>query len=310
VVVLLTGAAVGITVVVTDPFRNEPTLAEPRPALGAQPARAWTLDVTQLTGNNNDVLLALPQTLQTYYGYGSVLDAPTTLIGAVGRAETPDSSGGQAISMITLVGIDRIDGSAKWKRPIGKVTQCSDQLDSGVITCWNDERVVFVGTADGTLLSEVAPDFEVGRSEVVNGQAFVSGFRRGGSRDTLVLTGGTPTASASSFRRSFAVDGPVASVDRVLPAQNLFIISTQTGGATIYQSTVYDLDTGVPRFSIPTDLMSVVGEDLFMVTRGAQSGSVGTQELFAADGSLIVNASVPAYTALSWPTTTSAPAPV
>jgi hypothetical protein len=65
VVILLAGAAVGITVLVTEPFRGETTRAEPRPALGAQPARVWTLDVTQLTGNDNDVLLALPQTFQT-----------------------------------------------------------------------------------------------------------------------------------------------------------------------------------------------------------------------------------------------------
>lgn len=278
--------------------------------LGVLPSRAWTLDVAAVAGNPTGVLLALPQTLDSYYGYGALLDAPTKLVGAIGTPAAGDADGSQRVDAVTLVGISRDDGTAQWRRPVGAVTQCADQLDSGVIACWDRKRIVFVDTATGKLLSETEPGFEVGRGEVIGGTAFISGIGMNGAKHQIELTSGTPADPAATFERTFDIAGPLPAVDEIVPSQNMLVITTQTGDNPIYQSTVYDLDSGTPRFTIGNNTMRVVGDGLLLTTQPSALNPVGIQQLFSRDGSPIVTAPVPAYTPDTLPTATNGPPPV
>lgn len=308
VALVLTG--VGVYVANHDsPRETTARPLPPPPDFQKAPSVAWTLDPAQLTGEQDSVLLSLPQTLDAYYGYGSLLDAPTALVGAFSEAQPSDSET-KPIGDITLVGIDRIDGSALWKQPIGRVTTCDDDLDSGVITCWDGDRVVFVDTDTGALLSETRPGFDVGHSRVVNGAAFVSGLQKADTGNTLVLTGGTPRSPDSSFRRTLAVPGPLSTVDHVVPSENLFTVSTQTDRDTLYDTMVYDLATGIARFTIANDQLNVVGDGLFVVSRGTGNGTMGTQVLIDSEGKTILTAPVSVYTTTTWPTETPLVSPV
>ncbi|MCK0516468.1 PQQ-binding-like beta-propeller repeat protein [Williamsia sp. DF01-3] len=278
--------------------------------LGVLPSRAWTLDVAAIAGNSAGVLLTLPQTLDSYYGYGAVLDAPTMLVGAIGTPTAKDASGSQRVDAVTLVGISRDDGTAQWRRPIGAVTQCADQLDSGIIACWDSKRIVFVDTATGKLLSENEPDFTVGQGQVIAGTAFVSGVQTNGSRHKLELTSGTPTDPSASYHRSFDIAGPLTAVDEIVPSQNTLVLTTQTGENPIYQSTVYHLDSGTPRFTIGSNTLRVVGDGLFLATQPSDLNPLGIQQLISRAGSPILTAPVPAYTHETLPTATIGPPPV
>ncbi|WFR72194.1 PQQ-binding-like beta-propeller repeat protein [Prescottella defluvii] len=278
--------------------------------LGEAPIPAWTLDVARLSDNTGDVLLAMPQTLSAYYGYGGLSDAGNLLIAATAYPlPAAEGQSGRPVGSVTLVGIDPADGSAKWRTRVGNVSQCGQETGQPVIACWENRRIAFVDVASGALLSEIGTDFDLNGVQVDGDTVYVSGSVSDGGSAKSVLTSGTVTDVTANFRRTFDVRGDVAWVHAV-PATGTIIAQERGTGDPQYLYKVFDLDTGAERFAFGGDSLQAVGDGLFLTSTGSRSGTVGTQNLLAADGSVIRAVPIPAYGSRAYPSAPSHPSPL
>ncbi|MDH6280758.1 PQQ-binding-like beta-propeller repeat protein [Prescottella agglutinans] len=279
--------------------------------LGEAPVPAWTLDVARLTDNTGDVLLAMPQTLNSYYGYGGLFDAGNLLIAATAYPlPAAEGQSGRPVGAVTLVGIDPADGSAKWRTRVGNVGQCGQETGQPVIACWENRRIAFVDLTSGALLSEIGTDFDLNGAQVDGNTIYVSGSVSDGGSAKSVLTSGTVTDITANFRRTFDVRGERGTA-YARPASGT-IIAYERGlpGGPPYIYTVYDLETGDRRFAFEGDSLQEVGEGLYLTSTGARSGTVGTQNLLAADGSVIRAVPIPMYVPQDPPGKPSTSAPL
>ncbi|CCQ14306.1 putative uncharacterized protein [Rhodococcus sp. AW25M09] len=270
-------------------------------SLDSPPELAWAADVRTLTDNEGDVLLSMPYLLGQYYGYGGFLSGDDVMIGATGYPlPTSDPSSGAEVGAVTLVGVNPDSGAPLWKTPIGRVSQCAPELESVLLACWGDRRVVSIDTSDGALVADVGTDFDVNGARIVNETVFVSGDLDG----TPVLTKGTPTAIESDFRRTFEGSADFSSV-YVTPDQKSVMLTHRGDGTPQYIYTVFDLDSGKKRFTYEGDSVRSVGDGLWLSSIGSESGTVGTQNLLAADGSIIRAIPRPSYGASMYPSTSA-----
>ncbi|MGW0043648.1 outer membrane protein assembly factor BamB family protein [Rhodococcus sp. NPDC003348] len=278
--------------------------------LGDPPQHAWTLDVGRLTDNPGDVLLQMPYQLDSHYGYGGLLDAGGILIAATAYP-LPEVAGqsGRPVGAITLVGVRPADGSPAWKTRVGDVSQCTQKVEAPVIACWERRRIAFVDTTSGTLLAELGTDFDLNGAQVVGDTVYVSGSVTDGASAKPVLTSGTVTNLTANFRRTFDDLGENASVYAV-PATGAIITQERGPGDPQYVYTVFDLASGAERFTFAGDSLQPVGDGLYLAARGARSGSVGTQDLLAADGSLVRAVPIPAYSPQMYPSKPSVTPPM
>ncbi|WP_238420119.1 PQQ-binding-like beta-propeller repeat protein [Gordonia sp. 'Campus'] len=250
-----------------------------------------------MPGHDGEALLALPNTLDAYHGYVSVLDAPTVIVGALGRLSSEndnDVDEGRRVESVRLVGLNRVDGSVQWERPIGRVRECTDRVESGVIACWNDERVLFVDTADGRLLSEISPEMANVDVVMAGDRAYVTGVESQGSRHNLVVSAGPPSAPGSTFRRSVPVAGPLSGIADILFSGEGVVV-TNIGNAGMFRFTVRDFYTGRARFSLDSNQLLVVGDGLFLNSPVMVDGG-SRQQILDGQGTLVSAAAVPAYT--------------
>lgn len=81
--------------------------------LSDPPQQAWELDVRALTDNPGDVLLSMPSTLDSYYGYGNTYQVGDVLVAATAYPlpKTDESSSSQGVGAVTLVGVNPDDGN-------------------------------------------------------------------------------------------------------------------------------------------------------------------------------------------------------
>ncbi|CRK53263.1 conserved hypothetical protein [Rhodococcus sp. RD6.2] len=316
--IMVVVAALGVLVTVLrqdeSPTGGEPSAEADRhvvtTSLETAPAQAWTLDVGRLTDNPGDVLLPMPYQLESYYGYGGILDAGDLMIAAVAHP-LPEVAGqsGRPVGDVTLVGIRPTDGSPAWKTRIGRVTQCSPEVEAAVLACWERRRIAFVDTTSGTLLAELGTDFDINGAQISGSTVYVSGSGTDGGTQAPVLTSGTVTDLTANFRRTFGTLDGGAPVHTV-PDSNAVIAVVRGPGDPQYVYTVFDLDSGATRFTFEGDSLQPVGDGLFLVSRGSRSGTVGTQDLLAADGSTIRSIPIPSYRSPTFPSKPSSPPPM
>nr|WP_296771542.1 PQQ-binding-like beta-propeller repeat protein [Rhodococcus sp. (in: high G+C Gram-positive bacteria)] len=299
-------AVIAVKVVATDPAEQPPATALVKSSLATPPGRSITLDIHELSDNEGEVLLSMPTTLDAYYGYAGVLDAGERIIVATGLplpTVDPAASGAE-ISAVTLVGVDPKDGASQWRTPVGRVSSCDQQFDGGVLACWGDRRVVFVDADDGTLLSDIGTDFDLSGVTVDGDVVYASGSVDGAP----VLTRGTTLDPVRDDRRVFetAPDSWVYPV----PDRGVAVGSVRGDGTPQYVYSVYDLDSGAKEFTFEGDSLLPVGDDLYLSSIGSESGTVGTQNLLAADGSILGPVPIPSYGAGRYPSSPSVSEPL
>ncbi len=281
----------------------------PPPDLGSVPSLVWSVHAEHVPGHDGEALLALPDTLDAYYGYVSVLDAPTVIVGALGRlASGSDVDEGRRVESVTLVGFHRVDGSVQWERSIGRVRQCSDSVESGVIACWNDDRVLFVDTVDGRLLSELSPKMANVDVVMAGDRAYVTGIKSQGGRHHLVVSAGPPSAPGSTYTRSVPVAGPLSGIVDVLPSGEVVVV-TNLEDAAMYRFSVHDFDSGRAGFSLDSTHLLVVGDGLFLNSPVMVDGG-SRQQILDEQGTVVSTAAVPAYTHSGMAEATSEQPPV
>ncbi|GAB2665331.1 hypothetical protein GCM10027068_51740 [Prescottella soli] len=298
--IALIGAVGTIMVSVLADRSSAPTSAQEQHSvvmsLKDRPRPAWTLDIGRLTHNPGDVLLAMPQTLDTYYGYGSLFNAGDILIAATAYPlPAAEGQSGRPAGAVTLMGIDPADGSRMWKVRVGNVGQCAQEVGQRVIACWENRRVAFVDIESGTLLSEIGTDFDLNGARVDGDTVYVSGSVSDGGSAESVLTSGTVTDITANFRRTFDVRGDAGAVYATPDTGTIIAYERGRSGEPPYIYTVYDLETGDRRFAFEGDSLLQVGEGLFLTSTGGRSGTVGTQNVLAADGSVIRAVPIPVY---------------
>ncbi|MCZ4517121.1 PQQ-binding-like beta-propeller repeat protein [Rhodococcus ruber] len=275
-------------------------------SLDTPPKPAWTADVRTLSDNGGDVLLSMPYGLGHYYGYGGFLSGDDVMIGATGYPlPSADPSSGAEVGAVTLIGVNPDTGAPLWKTPIGRVSQCAPELESVLLACWGDRRVVSIDTSDGALVADVGTDFDVNGARIVDETVFVSGDLDG----TPVLTKGSPTAIESDFRRTFERSADFSSV-YVMPDLRSVMLMYRGDGTPQYVYRVFDLDSGSERFTFEGDSLQGVGNGLFLSSIGSESGTVGTQNLLAADGSVVGAIPRPSYGASMYPSAPTGPLPM
>jgi outer membrane protein assembly factor BamB len=304
---IVVGAGVIVVKTVTDrPDEPEAPTSFVESSLRKPPVRSWTLDVTKLSDNTGEVLLGMPEPLDTYYGYPRILDAGDKIVVATGLPlpQTDPSSSGVPVGAVTLVGVNMEDGSSLWRTPVGHVDGCDQRLSSNILACWEVRRVVFVDTNDGTLLADIGTDFDLSGATVVDDVVYGSGYLDG----TPMLTKGTTTDLTRDFRRT--VESAPDSWVYPMPERGIAIESTRGNGDPQYIYTVYDLESGAEKFTYEGDSLLAIGDNLFLSSIGSVSGTVGTQNLLRADGSIIRAVTIPAYNAAGYPARASVPLPL
>ncbi|MGU3293458.1 outer membrane protein assembly factor BamB family protein [Williamsia sp. M5A3_1d] len=224
--------------------------------LGVRPTPLWTLDATRVATRPGDVLLSVPNPGTDTNGYGLLVDAAENLIAAVGRPRAFNE-----IADVTLVGIDRADGTPIWRRSVGPVANCTDGPIADAIACWSPTRVIVVDTATGRVRGAATPDFTIAGVEVAGRSTYVSGTRGTGSTTSVVLATGT-VESPTATTRSVADAGLGASISDVVPERNVFIVGAPAQGDIGSRSAVYSLDTASRRFA-SDGAVTAIGDLLF-----------------------------------------------
>lgn len=239
--------------------------------LSDPPQQAWELDVRALTDNpGGDVLLSMPSTLDSYYGYGNTYQVGDVLVAATAYPlpMTDESSSSQGVGAVTLVGVNPDDGSPLWKTRIGGVIgQCSQQNESTIIACWGDRRMIFVDTATGTLMSDLGTDFDLNGATIAGDTVYTSGERMDGTVRTRILASGTTTNLTANFVRTFEPSEKFGAVYTVPHTDTVIAMEQATAGgtrSTAIESTICspapnDSDSRAIRLFLPgTDCSSPV----------------------------------------------------
>jgi hypothetical protein len=281
--------------------------------LSDPPQQAWELDVRALTDNPGDVLLSMPSTLDSYYGYGNTYQVGDVLVAATAYPlpKTDESSSSQGVGAVTLVGVNPDDGSPLWKTRIGGVIgQCSQQNESTIIACWGDRRMIFVDTATGTLMSDLGTDFDLNGATIAGDTVYTSGERMDGTVRTRILASGTTTNLTANFVRTFEPSEKFGAVYTVPHTDTVIAMEQGDGGDPQYRYRIYDLQSGAERFRFEGDSLVPTGNGLFLTSVGGRSGYAGTQNLLASDGSTIRAIPIPSYSSSSYPSKPSTAVPM
>ena len=226
--------------------------------LSHPPQQAWELDAQSLTDNSGDVLLSMPHSLDSYYGYGNVYEVGNILVAA--RAyplpKTSESSSSQGVGDVSLIGVDPDSGTPLWETRIGgALSQCSQQNESTIIACWGNRRVIFVDTSTGTLLSDLGTDFDVTGATISGDTVYTSGETVEGALRTRILASGNTTDLTANFRRAIEPSQEFGSL-YAFPSTDTAIAMERGSGDPQYRYTIYDLNSGAERFRFEGDSLA------------------------------------------------------
>ncbi|GAA1460975.1 PQQ-binding-like beta-propeller repeat protein [Williamsia maris] len=243
---------------------------------GVRPTPLWTLDLARLTSSPGEVLLPVSTPDTSTNGSGMLLDSSGDLIAAVGPPREFN-----IVADVTLVGIDRSDGSPTWKRPVGPVKNCTATRIGKSIACWSPTRVIVVDTMTGRVHGEAAPDFTVSGVEVAGDATYVSGTRESGPSTALVLATGILAAPTATVR-TITDAGPGESITDVVPDRKVFIARATADQNIGFASAVYSLDTGVRRFAAD-GIVTSISDTLFR----SETYPQGIERLLDDNGSVV-----------------------
>ncbi|MEV4233774.1 MULTISPECIES: PQQ-binding-like beta-propeller repeat protein [unclassified Nocardia] len=310
ITVLVVAVVAGIAVVVwvnRSPVRPQEvsTAAGGRfrisPRLDSTPVPQWTLRAADLSEEPGAVLLAAPQTLSRYYGYGSPMDTGTMIVAAtaVPGGAAPGESAGLTVGPVRMHGIDPDTGQVRWTTDVGELLGCREQVFDGKIACHGTNRVLIVEAATGSVLEDHATDFEVMDVAVHDGVVSVTG--RTADWMTAVVTRGTVSAIDAIWRRTYPTPVPG---DPVRPriVQDYFMDGHDHGVR------VYDLSTGELLFTAPVGYTfdgGIVASQVF--DRGWSAGRV---TLLDRNGHSITEVSNASFLLEWYPTATTTPPPI
>lgn len=274
------------------------------PRLDSTPVPRWTLRAADLSDEPGAVLLAAPQNLRSYYGYGSPMDAGTMIVAATAVPGEPGvgENAGVTVGPVWLHGIDPDTGQVRWTTDAGELLGCREQVFDGRLACRGTHRVVVIEAATGAILGDHPTDFEVMDVAVRNGVVSVTG--RSADRMTAFVTRGTVSDIDATWRRSYPAPVPGDPVTpRIdVPAQNYFLDGHDHGVR------VYDLHTGEPLFTGPVVYTFEGGIIASQVIEGRWSaGKVVLLDRTGRPITEVTNASM----VFEWyPTATTTPAPI
>ncbi|MGA6207240.1 PQQ-binding-like beta-propeller repeat protein [Nocardia testacea] len=272
--------------------------------LDSAPVPQWTVRAADLSDEPGAVLLAAPQTLHSYYGYGAPMDAGTVIVAAtaVPGGQEPGEDSGATVGPVRMHGIDPDTGHVLWTTDAGELDGCRERVSGGRIACHGTHRVVIVDAATGAILGDHPTDFEVTDVAVRDGVVAVTG--RTADWMTAVVTRGTVSDIDAIWRRTYPT--PVAG-DPVTPridgtAQNYFLDGHD------HNVRVYDLHSGEPLFTGPVAYTFDGGLIASQVIE--RGGSAGRVALLERSGRQIIEVGN-ASSILEWyPTATATPPPI
>ncbi|MBF6147243.1 hypothetical protein [Nocardia nova] len=153
--------------------------------LDSAPVPRWTLRAADLSHEPGAVLLALPHSLDNYYGYGSPMDAGPMIVAATAVPGEPGPGTAPKAGPVRLHGIDPGTGAVRWTIDAGELLSCNERVFDGRLTCRGTHRVLIVDAATGTIATDRSTDFEVTDVAVRDGVVSVAG--RTADRMTAVV---------------------------------------------------------------------------------------------------------------------------
>ncbi|WP_063046838.1 outer membrane protein assembly factor BamB family protein [Nocardia pseudovaccinii] len=269
--------------------------------LDSTPVPQWTLRAADLSDEPGAVLLAAPQTLDRYYGYGSPMDTGTMIVAAtaVPGGPGPGENAGLTVGPVRMHGIDPATGQVRWTTDVGELLGCREQVFDGKIACHGTNRVLIIEAATGAVLADHTTDFEVMDVAVRDGAVSVTG--RTADWMTAVVTRGTASAIDATWRRTYPTPIPG---DPVRPriAQDYFMDGHDRSVR------VYDLRTGELLFTAPGGYTFDSGIVASQVID--RSGSAGRVTLLDRNGHPITEVSNPSFVFDWYPTATATPPPI
>ncbi|WP_433522442.1 PQQ-binding-like beta-propeller repeat protein [Nocardia pseudovaccinii] len=269
--------------------------------LDSTPVPQWTLRAADLSDEPGVVLLAAPQTLHRYYGYGAPMDAGTMIVAAtaVPGGPGPGENAGLTVGRVRMHGIDPDTGQVRWTTDVGELLGCQEQVFDGKIACHDTNRVLIIEAATGAVLADRATDFEVMDVAVRDGVVSVAG--RTADWMTAVVTQGTVSAIDATWRRTYPTPVPG---DPVRPriAQDYFMDGHD------HDVRVYDLRTGELLLTGPVGYTFDGGIVAAQVIE--RSGSAGRVTLLDRNGHPITEVSNPSFVFDWYPTATATPPPI
>ncbi|MEU2176910.1 PQQ-binding-like beta-propeller repeat protein [Nocardia sp. NPDC019219] len=176
--------------------------------LDSAPVPQWTLRAADLSGEPGAVLLAAPQNLHRYYGYGSPVDAGTMIVAAtaVPGAPGPGENAGLTVGPVRMHGIDPDTGHVRWTTEAGELLGCHEQVFDGQLACRGAHRVLIIEAATGAVLGDHTTDFEVTDVAVRDGVVSVAG--RTADWMTAVLMRGTVSGLGATWQRTYPTPVP------------------------------------------------------------------------------------------------------
>ncbi|MEU8900388.1 PQQ-binding-like beta-propeller repeat protein [Nocardia sp. NPDC048505] len=252
-VALVVAVATGVTVVVwmnrSTPATEENSAGYGRFRVSARldstPVPQWTLRASDLSAEAGAVLLAAPQGLGRYYGYGAPMDGGTMIVAAtaVPTPPQPGETSGQNIGPVRLHGLDPGTGQVRWTTEVGELDGCTEQLFDGKLACRGARRVLVVEVVTGAILADQATDFEVTDVALWDGVVSVTG--RTPDWMTAVVTRGTLADIAATWRQTYPTPVPGDPVTPRISTRDYFLDGHD------HAVRLYDLRTGDPLFTAP-----------------------------------------------------------
>ncbi|WP_030513893.1 PQQ-binding-like beta-propeller repeat protein [Nocardia sp. NRRL WC-3656] len=268
--------------------------------LDSAPVPRWTLRAADLSHEPGAVLLALPHSLDNYYGYGSPMDAGPMIVAATAVPGEPGPGTAPKAGPVRLHGIDPGTGAVRWTIDAGELLSCNERVFDGQLTCRGTHRVLIVDAATGTIATDRSTDFEVTDVAVRDGVVSVAG--RTADRMTAVVTRGTVSDIEATWRRTYPTPVPGDAVRPRLDAPDYF----RDGHDRNVR--VYDLRTGDPLF---TDSVGAVFDGGIIARQVIdRSGSPGTITLLDRNGHPITAVGNPSFLLEWYPTATASPPPI
>ncbi|MBF6448120.1 PQQ-binding-like beta-propeller repeat protein [Nocardia elegans] len=268
--------------------------------LDSAPVPRWTLRAADLSHEPGAVLLALPHSLDNYYGYGSPMDAGPIIVAATAVLGEPGPGTAPKAGPVRLHGIDPDTGAVRWTIDAGELLSCNERVFDGQLTCRGTHRVLIVDAATGTIATDRSTDFEVMDAAVRDGVVSVAG--RTADWMTAVVTRGTVSDIEATWRRTYPTPVPGDAVRPRLDAPDYF----RDGHDRNVR--VYDLRTGDPLF---TDSVGAVFDGGIIARQVIdRSGSPGTITLLDRNGHPLAEVGDPSFLLEWYPTATASPPPI
>ncbi|MGO4617972.1 PQQ-binding-like beta-propeller repeat protein [Nocardia sp. 2YAB30] len=271
------------------------------PRLDSTPVPRWTLRAADLSDELGAVLLAAPQNLHGYYGYGSPMDAGTMIVAAtaVPGVPGPGENAGLPVGPVRMHGIDPETGQVRWTTDVGELLGCREQVFDGQLACHGTHRVLIIEAATGAVLGDHTTDFEVMDVTVRDGVVSVTG--RTSDWMTAVVTRGTISDIAATWQRTYPAPVPG---DPVTPRiARDYVLDGRDHGVR-----VYDLRTGDPLFTGP---VAYTFDGGIVASQVIERGwSAGTVTLLDRNGHPITEVSNASFLLEWYPTATATPPPI